>query len=100
MSESKESAKAAKKLSKAQVKAAKKGHPPYQTEPTAAGGTPAERSARAAEQQLAIRHRQMWISLVAVAIALATLTFSVSKCESRSSDLPTPNDASDNSADS
>ena len=57
MSESKESAKAAKKLSKAQVKAAKKGHAPHQTKTAAAGDTPAERSAQAAEHQLAIRRR-------------------------------------------
>ena len=74
MPESKEQAKAAKKLAKAQTKAIKKGRavPPGRSPEStdAAGPTPAERSAKAAEQQLAIRRWQMWIALTMMLVAL------------------------------
>jgi hypothetical protein len=76
MPESKEQAKAAKKLAKAQAKALKKGRaqpPDSGSKPDdPAGLTPAERSARAAEQQLAVRRWQMWIALAMMLVALTT----------------------------
>ncbi len=74
MPDSKEDSKSAKKLAKAQAKALKKGRTvPPNTGPKsrdAAGPTPAERSAKAAEEQLIIRRRQMWIALAMVLVAL------------------------------
>ncbi len=77
MPDSKEETKAAKKLAKAQAKALKKGRavpldPGPQRRDTA-GPTPAERSAKAAEEQLIVRRRQIWIALAAVLVALAAL---------------------------
>ena len=88
MSESKDAAKAAKKLAKSRAKALKKGAVPPDSAPrpkAAAGSpqsgpTPAERSADAAEQHVLIRRRQMGISLAVAIIALTTFTLSVSDC--------------------
>ena len=90
MSESKEAAKAAKKLGKARAKAIKKGAVPPDGAPRPeaaagspqAGPTPAERSADAAEQQMLIRRRQMWISLAVAIVALTTFIYSAAKCQS------------------
>ena len=77
MPDSKEEAKAAKKLAKAQTKALKKVRAePQDAGPQRrdlAGPTPAERSAKAAEEQLIIRRRQIWIATAAVLVALAAL---------------------------
>ena len=74
MPDSKEESKASKKLAKAQAKALKKGRA-AQPDPgpqhlDTAGPTPAERSAKAAENQLAVRRWQMWIALAMVLVAI------------------------------
>ncbi len=76
------SAKVAKKLAKAAAKARKKqATAPDHGQP----GSPsaAERSATAAEQQLLIRRRQMWISLVGVLAALLTVVIALTQCSPR-----------------
>ena len=70
--------KVAKKIAKAAAKAAKKGASagsPPAAEPSApAGGqTPAERSAAAAERQVALQRWRVILAVVAAAIALITL---------------------------
>ncbi|NOX53728.1 MAG: hypothetical protein GXP27_04695 [Planctomycetes bacterium] len=85
----KEQAKAAKKLAKAQAKAMKKGAalPAIPGGPSAPTGTsgpsgseaglsPAERSAAAAEEQVHLRRRELWVSIISTLIALVTLILS------------------------
>lgn len=80
MSESYDPAKAVKKAAKAQAKAAKKLNKatapatPHPSDPTDSNSlSPAERSAQAAEQQVRLQKRRVWIALIGAIIGLATL---------------------------